>query len=216
MNDTTIIMGVRHWPDVAQEAVESIRKFTLLPIVIVDDASPDADFSFLASKFENVKVFKNEQHLQHGRTLDIALRKTNTPWVITADHDLLLKSERAVSLLLEQRRPEVGAVGDCLVNNLSEMFGPYISSIWALWNAKVIKEHHLSFNGIYLGGHFDFAHGQIITYQLKYLGRGSGYTGLTVSSKEIVGVNLREFIVHRQIWKKRGQTWQKETKKSDG
>ena len=210
MTDATILIPARHWPDIAKRAIESIRRFSDLPIIVVDDASPNSSYFDLSKEFPNVQVERNEIHLQHGRTLDRALGMTDSDWVITIDHDVVVDSSEAFSTLLSHCAPDVGAVGSLQNNAASATFGPYIHPYFAIWNARAIREHHLSFQGFQLKD-YDFATAQMLSYQLKQLGCGSGYLGMNPVQKRLVSVKIPH-VRHLQVWHERGDTWRAEVR----
>lgn len=216
----TILMAVRHWPDIAERAIYSVRQFSDAPILVVDDASPDprskAGYEQLARDF-NIALCRNEEHLQHGLSLDRLLHLTDTPWVITCDHDVIIEDRRAFDLLLDNAAPDVGAVGRFHHNGVTKHFGFYIHPHWALWNADTIRKYHMSFAGLQIGRQetetvLDFATAQFLCYRLEGLGRGSGEKGAGFLPLRLVGLNLDAYISHSQVRLERGEPWAKKVK----
>jgi glycosyltransferase involved in cell wall biosynthesis len=206
----TILMAVRHWPDIAHRAVESIRKFTDVSIIMVDDASPHPDslegYKKVAMSFEGVRLFRFNEHMQHGFTLDFAIRQAESQWVITCDHDMIINSEKAFDILLDRVDDHVGVIGKMHSNKA----GYYVHPSWAAWNASAIKKYHLSFAGFGIKGkgpEWDFATGQFLCYRLEGLGLGSGDRNASQRPFEIVPVDLGDTVTHAQVWRERGDTW---------
>jgi GT2 family glycosyltransferase len=89
--DITAIIVNYGTPDLARAAVWSLRSFYPdLPIVVVDNASPDdsrARLATLAKEAGGVTVMTASSNLHHGPGLDYALRRVVTPWVLTFDSD---------------------------------------------------------------------------------------------------------------------------------
>lgn len=220
MVDYAILMTGRHWPDVAERAIVSIRQFSDAPIVLIDDASPD-----LVSRlgFERLhKVWsrslsgcRSECRLQHGLALDLALMFTAAPWVITCDHDVIV-NEGGFDVLLDKAADDVGAVGRMYNNAACGEFGTYVHPHWSLWNAAAIREHNLSFAPFQLrrrdGTHVVFATAQFLSYRLQTLGAsGSGWAAPGEPLK-LVPVNLEKVITHAQVWRERGESWRERVK----
>lgn len=220
IDNVAVLVAVRHWPDVAARAVESIRRFYGGRIVMVDDASPcgEKEYRAAVSRYD-VEFYRLEEHRQHGLALDFALSVVaGENWIITCDHDVTVESVQAFDVLLERRADDVGAVGRLWSNNTASFFGHYVHPYWALWNAKAIRKHRLSFAGFMIegdGAAYDFATAQFLCYRMATLGRGSGEKGLEVGSLRLIGVDLSNYVVHRQVWQRRGDTWKKNVKSED-
>jgi glycosyltransferase involved in cell wall biosynthesis len=219
MVDYAILMAVRHWPDVAERAIKSIRQFSDAPIVLVDDASPDkrsqTGYMHLLTKY-HLFGRRSDRRLQHGLSLDLALTLTNAPWVITCDNDVIVNEERAFTMLLEKADNDVGAIGRMYNNAACAEFGTYVHPHWALWNAKAIREHNLSFAPFQLRRQNDscivFATAQFLSYQLQALGgSGAGWSAPGEPLK-LVPVKLDKVITHAQVWKERGESWREKVK----
>jgi glycosyltransferase involved in cell wall biosynthesis len=218
MVDYAILIASRHWPDVAERAIVSIRQFSDAPIVLVDDASPDekskAGYEKLWSKY-NIALGRASRWLQHGLALDLALFFTGMPWVITCDHDVIVNEERALTMLLERAADDVGAVGRMYNNAACAEFGTYVHPHWALWNADAIRRYSLSFRSFSLrrksGSPYVFATGQFLSYQLQTIGKGDPSWAAPGTPLQLVAVNLGKAITHAQV-KERGEAWHQKVK----
>jgi len=198
----------------------SIREIANTKIIIVDDATPDpktvAGFASIAGSFKNVRFCRVPGHVQHGLTLDFALSKTDVPWVITCDHDMIINSSEALAILLGQVGKDVGAVGAYQNNTATKELGPYVHPSWALWNAKALRKYNISFAGFGIKGkgpRWDFATGQFTCYRLGGLGLGSGEKGEVVQKPlKIISVNFKDTVTHAQVWQERGDTWREKVR----
>lgn len=89
--ETTAVIVNYGTPDLTRAAVWSLRSlYPSLPIVVVDNASPDdskARLTTLASEAGGVTVITPSSNLHHGPGLDYALRRVATAWVLTFDSD---------------------------------------------------------------------------------------------------------------------------------
>jgi hypothetical protein len=89
--DTTAAIVNYGTPDLTRAAVWSLRSFYPdLPIVVVDNASPDDSktrLAALAKEAGGVTLLTPATNLHHGPGLDLALRHIATPWVLTFDSD---------------------------------------------------------------------------------------------------------------------------------
>ena len=221
MIDYAILMAVRHWPDVAERAIVSIRRFSDAPIVLIDDASPDekskAGYRKLRIEYNRRSLlgWRSDRWLQHGLALDFALTLTKAPWVITCDHDVIVNEERAFTMLLEKADDDVGAVGRMYNNAACAEFGTYIHPHWALWNAGAIRRYSLSFRSFQLrrkdGNPSVFATGQFLSYQLQTIGLGAPSWVAPGTPLKLVPVNLGKAITHAQV-KERGEAWHQKVK----
>ena len=226
MIDYAILMAVRHWPDVAERAIVSIRRFSDAPIVLIDDASPDeesiAGYKWLLVEY-GLSGWRSDHRLQHGLALDLAVKFTDAPWVITCDHDVIVNEERAFTLLLEQAAADVGAVGRMYNNAACAEFGTYVHPHWALWNADAIRRYSLSFRSFQLQRKSlrsassivppsVFATGQFLSYQLQAIGLGAPSWAAPGDPLKLVPVNLETVITHAQVWKERGESWREKVK----
>jgi len=214
MVDYAILIASRHWPDVAERAVVSIRQFSDAPIVLIDDASPDegsqTGYMHLLTKH---RLFgrRSDRWLQHGLALDLALIYTDRPWVITCDHDVIVNEERAFTMLLERADDDVGAVGRMYNNAACAEFGTYVHPHWALWNADAIRQYSLSWRSFQLqrknGKPSVFATGQFLSYQLQTIGKGGAPSWVAPGTPlKLVPMNVGDAITHAQV-KERGEAW---------
>lgn len=214
----SILMAVRHWPDIAERAVKSIRQFTDAEILLVDDASPReesvAGFRAIEKQYKNIHGMRMGQRYQHGLCLDSALAWAETDWVFTADHDVIVHDERAFSDLLFLTAEDVGAIGATQNNGMSKMFGSYIHPYWALWNAKAILKHNLSFAAFALktkDATQVFATAQFLSYRLASI--KDRHWEAPDHPYKLQAVNIPQHIVeHAQVWQERGETWKQEVK----
>jgi hypothetical protein len=89
--DTTAAIVNYGTPDLTRAAVWSLRSlYQSLPIVVVDNASPDdsrAELAHLAKEAGGVTLMTPATNLHHGPGLDHALHRVVTPWVLTFDSD---------------------------------------------------------------------------------------------------------------------------------
>lgn len=89
--ETTAVIINYGTPDLTRAAVWSLRSFyPSLPIVVVDNASPDDSkdrLADLASDAGGVTLMTPGGNLHHGPGLDFALRRVATRWVLTFDSD---------------------------------------------------------------------------------------------------------------------------------
>ena len=229
MVDYAILIASRHWPDVAERAIMSIRQFSDAPIVLVDDASPDeesiAGYKALRLKYD-LFGSRSSRWVQHGLALDMALvfahappwftpLKGNNTWVITCDHDVIVNEERAFTMLLDKAADDVGAVGRMYNNKTCAQFGTYIHPHWALWNADAIRQYSLSWRSFSLQRMTTkphvFATGQFLSYQLQTIGKGHPSWAAPGTPLKLVPVNLGNAITHAQV-KERGEAWHKKVK----
>jgi glycosyltransferase involved in cell wall biosynthesis len=78
-------------PDLTRAAAWSLRTlYPGLPIVVVDNGSPDDSktrLARLAKEAGGVTVISQETNLHHGPGLDLAIRRCTTPWVLCFDSD---------------------------------------------------------------------------------------------------------------------------------
>jgi glycosyltransferase involved in cell wall biosynthesis len=207
-------MILRHWPDIALRALESITRYTNAQIILIDDATPDqeaaAEFDRIAKRF-GFFCFHNETQMQHGYSLDRALdmAPAYTHWVITCDPDMVINSRAAFDILTKQISNDLGATGWMANNKVGAVFGPFVHPSFALWNAEAIRKYHLSFSAFQTVGSvvFDFCTGQFLTYRLRDCGKGSGEAKGKHHPYRIVPVNFGDAISHMQVWPERGDTW---------
>lgn len=232
--DYAILIASRHWPDVAERAIVSIRRFSDAPIMLIDDASPDErsriGYRELRLKYD-LWLCRSERWLQHGLALDMGLDEamkqgiarspyTCAHWVITCDHDVIVNEERAFTLLLEKAADDVGAVGRMYNNAACAEFGTYVHPHWALWNADAIRRYSLSWRSFQLrrksGKPSVFATGQFLSYQLQTIGLGAPSWVAPGTPLKLVPVNVGQAITHAQV-KERGEAWhQKVRLQNDG
>jgi glycosyltransferase involved in cell wall biosynthesis len=207
-------MAVRHWPDILSRALTSITAHTNAQVIIVDDATPDPEiaeeFDKIAARF-NFSCFHNNIQMQHGLSLDraLSLAPKDISWAITIDSDIVINSRRAFDILLKQTTPDLGAAGRMSNNKVTALFGPFIHSSFAIWNAHAIRTYHLTFSAFQIVGSvpFDLCTGQYLTYRLRDCGKGSGEAPHKHHPYRIVPVHLGDTISHLQVWPKRGYTW---------
>jgi hypothetical protein len=205
----------RHWPDIAERAIKSIQEFSDAPIVLIDDASPAkesvAGFWQIVNQYNLIGHAIAPPKIQHGLCLDMALRMVECDWVFTADHDIVIHDERAFSGMLELAADDVGAIGCKYSNKASRHLGKYIHPYWALWNAKVIRKHNLSFAPFFLGlcdgeDPWVFATAQFLSYRLGSMSRLYPWEANDGPFK-MLPFNLEGLVKHKQVWQERGDTW---------
>lgn len=218
MVDYAILIASRHWPDVAERAIVSIRQLSDAPIVLIDDASPASQSQAGYKKLRSSYILsgcRSERWLQHGLALDLALTLTDTPWVITCDHDVIVNDERALTMLLEKAADDVGAVGRMYNNHACAEFGTYVHPHWALWNAEAICQYSLSWRSFALQRKDDspyvFATGQFMSYQLQTIGEGNPSWAAPGTPLKLVTVNVGDATTHAQV-KERGEAWHEKVK----
>lgn len=88
---TTALIVNYGTPDLTRAAVWSLRSlYPQLPIVVVDNGSPDDSrerLAALAGEAGGVTLFTPASNLHHGPGLDFGIRRITTPWVLTFDSD---------------------------------------------------------------------------------------------------------------------------------
>lgn len=229
MVDYAILIASRHWPDIAERAIVSIRRFSDAPIILIDDASPDEKSIDGYKALRDIYYLygcRSNHWLQHGLALDLAVKFAGAPWVITCDHDVIVNEERAFTMLLEQAADDVGAAGRMYNNKACAEFGAYVHPHWALWNADAIRRYSLSWRSFSLqrkGGKVQkidgkisfrphvFATGQFLSYQLQTIGKGDPSWAAPGTPLKLVAVNLGNAITHAQV-KERGEAWHEKVK----
>ncbi len=91
--ETTALIVNYGTPDLTRAAVWSLRSlYPELPIVVVDNGSPDdsrARLAVLAGEAGGVTLHTPAENLHHGPGLDYGIRRIVTPWVLTFDSDCL-------------------------------------------------------------------------------------------------------------------------------
>ena len=210
MVDYAILIASRHWPDLAERAIVSIRRFSDAPLVLIDDASPAAES---IAGYERLRRehrllgHRSERHLQHGLALDLALTFTDAPWVITCDHDVIVNEKRAFAILLEKVADDVGAVGSIL--GYSE-FKTWIHPCWALWNADAIRNYNLSWRSFQIsrkgGDPPTFCTAHFLCLQLQSIGVGHPSWAAPGAPLKLVPVKLGQVTTHAQV-RERGDAW---------
>jgi hypothetical protein len=210
-----ILIVHRHWPDILERAVKSIRQFSDAHIIAVDDCSPAEEsvegFWHVVKEY-GLDGIRALIHSQHGACLDMALSRSKTPWVITCDSDMIINDAKAFEVLLDKCADDVGAAGRMANNKMSALFGKFVHPAWAVWNAAAIKRHYLSFAAFTLqrGETWTFATAQFLNYRLACLGDRPWEA--KDKPLKLAPVNLYDYVTHAQVWQERGGTWKEEVK----
>ena len=115
--EVTVIVPVRNYADLVQEALDSVAGQTLaaLDLIIIDDASTDTSLDRAAtwarshrSRFRRIAVLSLEVNAGVAAARNVGFFESCTPYVLPLDADNVLKPECCQQLLAAIRRTGAG------------------------------------------------------------------------------------------------------------
>ncbi len=86
-----------------------------LVVTIVDDTSTDDSADYLAAKWPQVRLVRNDRNLGFAGTCNVGLRAATTPFVVLLNNDTHVDRDWLAEGLRPFDRPEVGAVASLVL-----------------------------------------------------------------------------------------------------
>ncbi len=81
-------------------------------IIIIDNASTDNTLEIISANFPQIKIIKNDQNIGYGRSNNIALRQTKTPFALLMNVDAIIDEEYIDKILnLIQQNQSIAIAG---------------------------------------------------------------------------------------------------------
>ena len=74
-------------------------------VIVVDDCSPDGDYTYLESEYKNLKVYKNICNKGYANSRQIGVDNAKGIWLIFLDHDDEISKELIPDLLSLEKEP---------------------------------------------------------------------------------------------------------------
>ena len=199
LEDVTCVIPTWMKPELAFRATRRLKHFYPdLPIIIVDDGSPQKDFDRLRQC--PAELYRHEKNRNHGAALDTGLEHVKTTLMLSCDYDIILVREGAIEFLLDMMENNVIAAGWMKKNKASNVTGfQFIHPAFALWRKDIIDYEHLSFMMVvFKVGQFITQTGQMLTAVAQTRKSPSGARYLI---KGFPASRFKKYYIHRQ-WRR--------------
>jgi len=99
MNQLTLIIISYNSQEVISRCLGPLLASNRFPSIIIDNDSTDGSARKLCEQFPNAEVIKLKQNIGYGRATNIGLHKTETPYAILLNPDLLAEPKAIAQLL---------------------------------------------------------------------------------------------------------------------
>ena len=89
-------------------------------LIIVDNNSSDNTTALIESSYPEANVYKLESNKGFGSSHNLAIKSSNSPWVLVLNQDVVLERNCIEKMMNATTKEGVAAIGPCLLRSRSE------------------------------------------------------------------------------------------------